>query len=733
MSFLESALKLADMGFHVFPLEVNGKLPIIDDFPNRATKDEAQIRKWWTDPVMGIEKPYNIGISTTHYNCSQALVVVDVDNKNGKHGSDEVLKLELEGFEFGPTFTQSTPTGGKHIVYKAQGPVKQGVSVLGKGLDIRSKGGYIVGWGSKIDGVLYKAYQGCTDINDCPQWIINACSRVVEREEKHVKIEDINLQRAIMRAGHYLEKEAPIAIEGDGGDITTFKVAAKLKDLGVDKITAYELMADMWNDRCEPPWDPSELERKIENAFGYGSRAQGADAPEATFSPIEKEEKKQDKHFLQTMNEKYALIFGDGNHTILHETVDEKGRPRRVFMSEVSFKRKFSPKTVQQEKSKPKTWAEIWLDWDKRRQYRGVCFRPELEPRNNYYNLWRGFTCKPTPYKDGSKNARLGFDLFMDHALKNVCDNNQELFTWLMGYFAHMIQKPYERPLTTLVFRGSKGVGKNALIDRVGNLLGSGHYLVAHDSRYLTSNFNGHLDSALCLVLDEAFWSGDKSAEGKLKGITTSPEILIERKNREPYSVDNLVRLVVIGNEDWLVPASGDERRYAVFDVGEGKKQNREFFSKMKDLIDYKGGNELLLDYFKTFDLSKIDVNGAPTTKGLLDQKLSSLGLIEEFWYQCLIEERLVEADFVEGWPKELGKKTLRDAFFRFCKKKNTKSRIPSDIAIGRKLVQLCPPLSKRTLKVKDGDEYINGYDLPPIETVRSLMEDYLGQKVNWY
>src|SRR5690606_35582068 len=100
---------------------------------------------------------------------------------------------------------------------------------------------------------------------------------------------------------------------------------------------------------------------------------------------------------------------------------------------------------------------------------------------------------------------RSGFDAFIHHAKENVCQGDEDLFQWLMGYFAHMVQRPYERPLTTLVFRGGKGVGKNTLIDRVGNLLGESHYLVATDGRYLTSNFNGHMDSCLCLVLDEAF------------------------------------------------------------------------------------------------------------------------------------------------------------------------------------------------------------------------------------
>lgn len=155
MSFLDQALYLAEKGFHVFPLRPNSKLPAIDDFPNKATVDPKKIKTYWMDPVLGTEKPYNIGISTSRYNGSQALVVVDVDNKEKKKGDEELLKLELQGLDFIETTTQVTPTGGKHLIYRSEKPVKQGSNVLSNGLDIRSKGGYIVGPGSTIDGKSY--------------------------------------------------------------------------------------------------------------------------------------------------------------------------------------------------------------------------------------------------------------------------------------------------------------------------------------------------------------------------------------------------------------------------------------------------------------------------------------------------------------------------------------------------------------------------------------------------
>jgi len=292
-----------------------------------------------------------------------------------------------------------------------------------------------------------------------------------------------------------------------------------------------------------------------------------------------------------------------------------------------------------------------------------------------------------------------------------------------------MIQRPWERPSTTLVFKGRKGVGKNVLIDRIGKLLGNGHYLVAQDGRYLTSNFNGHLDSCLCLVLDEAFWSGDKKAEGKLKGITTETQIMIERKGKEPYMVDNLVRLVVIGNEDWLVPASYDERRYAVYEVGEGKKQNREYFQKLVTLMDNKGGAEVLMHYLKNFDLKLSDVHVAPMTKGLQNQKLESLPIFEQYWYQCLVDGRIVNSDFASDWQLEISKNEFRRAYISYCKERNVKSWVLSDIALGRLLKKMTPSIDGRQKTIGSQD---NAYRFKDLKTVRHEWDMFMSSETYW-
>ena len=205
---------------------------------------------------------------------------------------------------------------------------------------------------------------------------------------------------------------------------------------------------------------------------------------------------------------------------------------------------------------------------------------------------------------------------------------------------------------------------------------------------------------------------------------------MIERKGKEPYMVDNLVRLVVIGNEDWLVPASSDERRYAVYDVGDGKKQNRKFFSDMRVNMDDKGGNAILLHYLKSFDLKTVDINNAPKTNALLDQKISSLEPFELWWFNCLSSGRIIGSDFGGDWTEEVDKERTRQAFLRHCRESNIKGRMPDERTIGKNLKRVVPTLEHR--KKRDGEGWINNYLVGTLEECRKQFEAFIGQEVEW-
>ena len=154
---------------------------------------------------------------------------------------------------------------------------------------------------------------------------------------------------------------------------------------------------------------------------------------------------------------------------------------------------------------------------------------------------------------------------------------------------------------------------------------------------------------AACLLLqaDEALWAGDKAAEGRLKGLITSRIQMIEAKGVDPVRMENRVHVIMTSNEDWVVPASGDERRFCVLDVGSHCERNNEYFAEIDDELE-RGGHARLLHELLSFDLKEFNIWDVPQTKALLDQKIASLSPIDEFWHSKLHDGALIHGD--ESW-----------------------------------------------------------------------------------
>jgi P4 family phage/plasmid primase-like protien len=273
--FAKIAAALARRGFHVFPLGVNSKEPAIKGFPTRATADQAQIDTWAKN---GPHR--NVGVSTTA-SAHGPLLAVDVDDKDGRNGSETILRLEMEGFDLPPTFTVETPNGGLHYYFTVPAAMKQGVDVLGSGVDTRSKGGYVAGPGSIVNGGGYEIVNDLP-VAAAPRWLLDRLQRAPEGEAKAgERLDGINAARARRRAIEWLQLYAPVGTAGNRND-TAFVVAARLKDFGCEPEEVLELMESHWE--CDPPAPAEDLEKIIRNAFKYAREAQGSADPGAAFA-----------------------------------------------------------------------------------------------------------------------------------------------------------------------------------------------------------------------------------------------------------------------------------------------------------------------------------------------------------------------------------------------------------------------------------------------------------------
>ena len=270
MGMLDAALAWAQRGFSVFPLRENSREPIYDGWPQMATRDEATIRKMWTDIVLGTEKDFNIGCLCTD------MVVVDVDIKKGKDGYNQYMQL---GGTWDTLVVQTT-SGGWHLYF--QGPDSSNAGIA-SGVDIRSHNGYVVAPGSIIDNSPYVV------VNDRSMtWVPPTVEKLLSSpyQRSNTTMETFDTPAAIEAAIGYLQT-THVAVEGLRGDETTFITAARLvRELALSVPQAYQLMLEHWNPRCSPPWEPAELYAKVENAAAYGSAVQGVLSAENIFGGL---------------------------------------------------------------------------------------------------------------------------------------------------------------------------------------------------------------------------------------------------------------------------------------------------------------------------------------------------------------------------------------------------------------------------------------------------------------
>ena len=169
------------------------------------------------------------------------------------------------------------------------------------------------------------------------------------------------------------------------------------------------------------------------------------------------------------------------------------------------------------------------------------------------------------------------------------------------AWMADLVQRPEVKIGVALIIRGLKGTGKGKFLQQFGSLFGS-HFMEVANGEHIVGKFNVHLSQLLLLGADEAYWNGDKKAEGILKNLVTEPKITIERKGIDSVSMDSFLRVVLITNNDDVVPASGDERRWFVLDIADTYKANHAYFKAIDDHMD-SGGREALLYYLKHYEI----------------------------------------------------------------------------------------------------------------------------------
>lgn len=146
-------------------------------------------------------------------------------------------------------------------------------------------------------------------------------------------------------------------------------------------------------------------------------------------------------------------------------------------------------------------------------------------------------------------------------------------------------------------------------------------------------------------------------------------------------------------NNDWVIPAGLEERRFFVVEVSDRHMQDKPYFKAICEQME-NGGIEAMLHDLLEWDDPEIDLREAPKTEALLSQIECSMNPLQKWWYQRLTDGENLEND--GRWFPEEYKVLIYNDYVNFASKLQPRKDILTNIQFGKKLKKLAPSLTSR-------------------------------------
>lgn len=424
---------------------------------------------------------------------------------------------------------------------------------------------------------------------------------------------------------------------------------------------------------------------------------------------------------LVTMNDQFAVIqdYGGKCVVMIEDRLGDSVESRRFqaprdFFAATDNRKKLIPNHQRPEKSKHVGVGSWWFDQAERRQYRRVVFEPAQEAIGDL-NLWEGFAVQP-----------LSGDLhqsYVQHIRDNICRGDEERFEYLIKWMARVVQRPNSQCIVAPILTGDRGTGKSLFASYFAKIFGK-HAFTATSDREITGKFNSHLAQVVLLVGEEAFDVRDKRHASLLKSLITSETMSIEGKGSNLRQGPNYVHLVMLSNEEAVVPAGDHERRFFVIRVGDERRQDHEYFRQIVEDMS-RGGLQHLLYYLLSVSLGDYAVERYPVTEELRQQQDLATSTDED-WLWDKLESGSWTGDSHLPWSGPIRKSHLYTNYQQYASTANV-LRPLSERKFGQWLRRHLPNVEVRQEWLGQADRPVC-FSFPPLDECRAFFAERRGR-----
>jgi hypothetical protein len=555
---LPFALEYIKRGFKIFPLfyvlksggcscrkvgcKRVGKHPTTRNGVSDATDDEATVRQWWT------ESPYaNIGLATGH----GGLIVVDedagTDKKTGlpKVGPASLRALVEPNAALPDTLIANTGGGGRHLYFLSTKEIKNSQDVVGKHIDVRGYGGYVILPPSNHESG--KKYSWKTDIStkiaDMPEWF----EKLAIKGEINA-LDDIDEKQAALLAKHSTANPQNFTpdqlvkllefIPADCDRDQWWQIGAALKkELGDDR--GWKVW-DEWSKKAPEKYDVktaavqwhSFVDKGLtggtifhfakENGFG-GFDTEAAKDPEIVDQRVWII---SIKRFVEM---KRLIEWDKEQFDSYYSPLFARGKPSEHVLKNAEFKRVFG-----------------CTYWPKREQ-----FVTEINGQD-CLNYWRPSDVKPAP---GNVSK------FLEHVAYLFPDGDEGDI--LLDYLAFQVQHPGEKVHWAVLIEGDQGNGKSYFATVMRMVLGAHNVRILASER-LHETFTEWQRNKQLIVVEEMMAKQRLELMNKLKPMITEDWCIIREMYRPAYEQPNRFNFLFFTNHRDALLIENTDRRYCI-------------------------------------------------------------------------------------------------------------------------------------------------------------------------
>ena len=612
---LSAAKDYALMGWSVFPLHTvdenlacscglvgctdAGKHPRLARGLKEASRDLAKIDLWFGPDSL----PSNIGIVTGELS---GITVIDIDIGDGKFGAESWAEAIKEHGE-PQTLMSQTGSGGMHVLFKYNSALKTSSNTLGKGVDCRNDGGYIVASPSAHrSGGFYKWLNWGDELATLP-------AHLSRRKESRGRPKNNDMYR-----GKYTLKQISSMLDfvpSDDRDL--WRSVGIILGREFNRIDEAWQLYVQWADSVggkkgrnhdrimhEAFYEISQLQNEHELTIGTLVKAalDNGWAPQKGEVPIGN-----------------FVYYGPGNNFIY--------RPTMSFWIGAAVDVAVSPVNENGKIISASNWIKI------NQLITSITQDPQIEK-----DVLKGYDCRngeiveisgaatfnkyrpPTIELGDAKLAKP----FLDHVLKVF--NKEGDADQFLNYMAHRVQKSWEKPRFALLIAGGQGVGKDTAIEFCCPAIGVWNVANIDPSAFDT-HFNEFACSTLVRISEAANlqdmnkWVFNERTKVLIAG---SPDIcLINPKFGTKFTIRMYCGVIITTNHlagGIYIPT--DDRRYDVIEAAtieemglSDKDVRREYFSDLWSWFLAGGANHIAA-YLTEKDINKFSAaNGQRKTK----------------------------------------------------------------------------------------------------------------------